>query len=47
VAPAEPVPTVAGPDSEPDELAEAEAKPASPAAPPPETAADGFVPPKP
>ena len=45
VAPAEPVPTVAGPDSEPDEMAEA--KPAPPAAPPPETAADGFVPPKP
>jgi sec-independent protein translocase protein TatB len=47
VAPAEPVPMVAAPDSEPDELAEAEAKPAPPAAPPPETAADAFVPPKP
>jgi len=45
VAPAEPVPTVAGPDCEPDEMAEA--KPAPPAAPAPETAADGFVPPKP
>jgi sec-independent protein translocase protein TatB len=47
VAPAEPVPMVAGPDSEPDGMPEPEAEPAPPLPPPPETAADGFVPPKP
>ncbi len=41
----EPVPMVAGPESEPDEIAEA--KPAPPASPPPETGEHGFVPPKP
>ena len=41
----EPVPMVVGPESEPDEIPEAE--PAPPVSPPPETGAYGFVPPKP
>jgi sec-independent protein translocase protein TatB len=43
--PVEPVPMVAAPESEPDEIAEA--KPAPPVALRPEPGADGFVPPQP
>jgi sec-independent protein translocase protein TatB len=41
----EPVPMVAGPESEPDEIAEA--RPAPPVSPPPEPGAHDIVPPKP
>jgi sec-independent protein translocase protein TatB len=47
VPPVEPVPMVAGPELEPDEIAAAQSPPRPLDPPPPEPGAHGFVPPKP